>query len=53
MWGMSSTPLEQLHEWVIDKNYFVITTNVDNRFYKASFDDDRIFRLQGSYNYLQ
>lgn len=52
--GMSATPLyEKIHELVKDKNYFVITTNVDDQFYKASFDSDRIFRMQGSYRYIQ
>jgi NAD-dependent SIR2 family protein deacetylase len=52
--GMSATPLyEKLHELVKNKNYFVITTNVDDQFYKASFDENRIFRTQGSYRYFQ
>ncbi len=52
--GMSATPLyEKIYELVKDKNYFVITTNVDDQFYKASFDSGRIFRMQGSYRYLQ
>lgn len=52
--GMSATPLyKKLYELIRDKNYFVITTNVDDQFYKASFDGDRIFRIQGSYRYLQ
>ena len=52
--GMSATPLyEKIHELVKDKNYSVITTNVDDQFYKASFDSDRIFRMQGSYRYIQ
>ncbi|WP_112123680.1 Sir2 family NAD-dependent protein deacetylase [Methanosphaera sp. BMS] len=52
--GMSATPLyEKIHELVKDKNYFVITTNVDDQFYKASFDSARIFRMQGSYRYIQ
>ena len=52
--GMSATPLyEKIHELVKDRNYFVITTNVDDQFYKASFDSDRIFRMQGSYRYIQ
>ncbi len=52
--GMSATPLyEKIHELVKDKNYFVITTNVDDQFYKASFDSNRIFRMQGSYRYIQ
>ena len=52
--GMSSTELyDNLYDLIKDKNYFVITTNVDDQFYKASFDSDRIFRTQGSYRYMQ
>ena len=52
--GMDATDLyKKLYELVKDKNYFVITSNVDDQFYKASFDEDRIFRMQGSYRYLQ
>ena len=36
-----------------NKNYFVITTNVDEQFYKANFDKDKIFEVQGSYRYIQ
>ncbi len=37
--GMSATKLyKDLFEIVKDKNYFVITTNVDEQFYKAGFD---------------
>ena len=32
---------------------FVITTNVDDQFYKAGFDKDKIFATQGSYRYIQ
>ena len=32
-----------------DKDYFVITTNVDDQFYKTGFDENKIFRVQGSY----
>ena len=36
-----------------DKNYFVITTNVDSQFTKAGFDPDKIFEVQGNYGELQ
>lgn len=36
-----------------DKDYFVITTNVDDQFFKAGFDKERIFATQGSYRYIQ
>ena len=36
-----------------DKNYFVITTNVDHQFQKAGFDKKRLFYTQGDYGLLQ
>ena len=36
-----------------DKNYFVITTNVDHQFQKAGFDKQRLFYTQGDYGLLQ
>lgn len=36
-----------------NKNYFVITTNVDDQFYKTGFDKNKIFRVQGSYRLIQ
>lgn len=38
---------------VKDKNYFVITTNVDHCFQKAGFDKDRLFYTQGDYGLFQ
>ena len=38
---------------VIDKDYFVITTNVDHCFQKAGFDKKRLFYTQGDYGLLQ
>ena len=43
----------QLYELVKDKDYFVITTNVDHQFYKAGFAPDRIFATQGDYGLIQ
>ena len=37
----------------VDRNYFVITTNVDEQFVKAGFPSEKIFATQGSYNYFQ
>lgn len=42
-----------LFELVKNKEYFIITTNVDYQFYKAGFDHKRIFAVQGDYGYLQ
>lgn len=36
-----------------NKKYFVITTNVDDQFYKAGFDKENIFAAQGSFRYIQ
>ena len=36
-----------------DRNYFVITTNVDHQFRKAGFDKSRIFYTQGDYGLWQ
>ncbi len=38
---------------VRDKNYFVITTNVDHQFQQAGFDKDRLFYTQGDYGLFQ
>ena len=43
----------QLFDLVKDKNYFVITTNVDAQFEKSGFDKKRIFATQGDYAYFQ
>ena len=44
---------ETLLELVKDKNYFVITTNVDRQFQKAGFDKQRLFYTQGDYGLFQ
>lgn len=52
--GMNATTLyKEILEIVKNKKYFVITTNVDDQFYKAGFDKNRIFATQGSYAYIQ
>lgn len=52
--GMDATDLyKNIFELVKNKNYFVITTNVDEQFYKSGFDKDKIFATQGSYRYIQ
>lgn len=42
-----------LLERVKDKNYFVITTNVDHQFQRAGFDKARLFYTQGDYGLFQ
>ena len=52
--GAEGTRLyEKLHELVKDKQYFVITTNVDNQFTKSGFPSNKVYATQGSYNYFQ
>ena len=43
----------QLLELVKDKDYFVITTNVDHQFQRAGFDKARLFYTQGDYGLFQ
>ena len=43
----------ELFDLVKDKNYFVLTTNVDAQFEKAGFDPNRLFAMQGDYGKLQ
>lgn len=48
------TPLySDLLSLVQDKDYFVITTNVDHCFQKAGFDKKRLFYTQGDYGLFQ
>ena len=44
---------EELFRLVRDKDYFVITTNVDHCFQKAGFDKKRLFYTQGDYGLFQ
>ena len=44
---------EHLLSLVKDKDYFVITTNVDHCFQKAGFDKKRLFYTQGDYGLFQ
>ncbi|MDO4619434.1 MAG: Sir2 silent information regulator family NAD-dependent deacetylase [Lachnospiraceae bacterium] len=48
-----STVYTDLFELVKDKDYFVLTTNVDHQFQKAGFDKNRLFYTQGDYGLLQ
>ena len=44
---------QELFELVKDKDYFVITTNVDHCFQKVGFDKKRLFYTQGDYGLFQ
>lgn len=46
-------PYRDLLELVKDKDYFVITTNVDHQFQLAGFDKKRLFYTQGDYGLWQ
>jgi len=47
-------PLKLYQEiYCLEKDYFVITTNVDGQFEKAGFEKERVFETQGDYAYLQ
>ena len=43
----------RLYDLVKDKDYFVLTTNVDHCFQKAGFDKARLFYTQGDYGLFQ
>ncbi|MDE6691377.1 MAG: Sir2 silent information regulator family NAD-dependent deacetylase [Clostridia bacterium] len=44
---------DNLYDIVKDKDYFVITTNVDHCFQKAGFDKRQLFYTQGDYGLFQ
>lgn len=44
---------EDLYDLIKEKDYFVITTNVDHCFQKAGFDKNRLFYTQGDYGLFQ
>ncbi len=46
-------PYTALLELVKDKDYFILTTNVDHQFQKAGFDKKRLFYTQGDYGLWQ
>lgn len=44
---------KDLFELVKDKDYFVLTTNVDRQFLKAGFDKEKVFEVQGVLTKIQ
>lgn len=44
---------EKLLKLVENKDYFVLTTNVEHQFWINGFEDERIFATQGDYGLLQ
>lgn len=51
--GAANDLYKQLFELVKDKDYFVLTTNVDHQFQKAGFNKKRLFYTQGDYGLFQ
>ncbi len=47
------TVYHDLFELVRDRDYFVLTTNVDHQFQRAGFDKHRLFYTQGDYGLFQ
>lgn len=44
---------QRLLEWIGDKDYFILTTNVDHQFQLAGFEKKRLFYTQGDYGLWQ
>ena len=44
---------KKLLELVQNKDYFVLTTNVDHQFQRAGFDKNKLFYMQGDYGLFQ
>ena len=44
---------QELYKIVKNKEYFVLSTNVDGQFYNSGFDRNKVFEVQGDYEYLQ
>ena len=54
LYGCPPKPVyDDLLKLVADKDYFVITTNIDHCFQKAGFDKKRLFYTQGDYGLFQ
>ncbi len=51
--GIPRPTYENLLSLVKEKDYFVITTNVDHCFQKAGFDKNRLFYTQGDFGLFQ
>ncbi len=43
----------RLHQLMKERNYFVLTTNVDHQFQRAGFDKKQLFYTQGDYGLWQ
>ena len=52
-WTRPRPVYDRLYQLVKDKDYFVLTTNVDHCFQKAGFAKERLFYTQGDYGLFQ
>lgn len=43
----------QLYDYLHNRDYFILTTNVDAQFSKAGFSKNRMFATQGDYAFMQ
>lgn len=48
-----SDVMKDLHTLVKEKEYFIITSNIDDHFRQAGFLDDRLFEIEGNCRNLQ
>jgi NAD-dependent SIR2 family protein deacetylase len=46
-------PYVDLYRYLQNREYFIVTTNVDHQFYKAGFPEDKIWAMQGDYALFQ
>ncbi|MFS0777030.1 hypothetical protein ABC255_13645 [Neobacillus sp. 3P2-tot-E-2] len=49
----ASSVMKNLYELVKDKNYFVVTSNIDAHFTQAGFPKERLFEIEGNCRNLQ
>lgn len=49
----ASPVMKNIYELVKDKNYFVVTSNIDDHFTLAGFPKERLFEIEGNCRYLQ
>lgn len=49
----ATQPYQDLKALIGDRDYFVVTSNVDRYFHKNGFEEARIFTPQGDYEWLQ
>ncbi|URZ05191.1 Sir2 family NAD-dependent protein deacetylase [Clostridium felsineum] len=45
--------MKNLYKLVKDKNYFVVTSNIDDHFTLSGFSKERLFEIEGNCRYLQ